>query len=162
MFEGSPAQHLRIVLWHIPSEIQRFATVSWQCVTIHKQPVRSDKWYQEGLRGDGEGHKFLGHFLWRVMLFFCWSRGEGLDFRKDNTPKKPQPTSPIKNVPSLTSSSSSSSSSYNFLLLLPLLLLLHHHHHHHHHQHSNHHHHGFSSSSPSSSSSSYPHHDHHP
>ena len=37
------------------------------------------------------------------MLFFCWSKWEGQDFRKDNTPKKPQPSPahPIKNVPSL-------------------------------------------------------------
>ena len=41
------------------------------------------------------------------MLFFCWSKGEGQDFRKDNTPKKPQlpppsPQPPNKNVPSLS------------------------------------------------------------
>ena len=44
------------------NEIQCFATVLWWCVTTRKQPVRSDQLYQEGLRGDGEGHTFLGIF----------------------------------------------------------------------------------------------------
>ena len=42
-----------------------------------------------GRRG---GSHILGDLLGRVMLCFCLARGEGQDFRKDNTPKKPQPT----------------------------------------------------------------------
>ena len=63
------------------SETQCFATVKWPVVS-------------RGVRGDGEGHTFLGDLLGRVMLCFCWSKGEGQDFRKDNTPPKSQPTPP--------------------------------------------------------------------
>ena len=95
---GALLHKWRIVLWHrLLSEIQRFATVLWQCVTIRKQLVRSD---QVGFRGDGEDHAFSCDLLWRVMLFFCLSKGKGQNFRKDNTLKRPSPPllSPIKNV----------------------------------------------------------------
>ena len=37
---------------------------------------------------DGEaGHTFLGDLLWRVMLFFCWSRGRVRTLEKTIHPK---------------------------------------------------------------------------
>ena len=47
-----------------------------------------------------EGHPLLGDLLWRVMLFFCWSKGEGQE--KTKHPKSPSPPPPIKNVPFLS------------------------------------------------------------
>ena len=62
------------------------------------------------LRKSGEGHAFRyrTHKICKIsnafsaiqgaqsskfpLLFFCLSKGEGQDFRKDNIPQKPQPT----------------------------------------------------------------------
>ena len=67
-----------------------------QCESVSKHPVKSAE--SKVKSGQGKTHTFLCGLLWRVMLFFCWAKGEGQGFRKDNTHRKSQPLPSIKTL----------------------------------------------------------------
>ena len=87
-------------------EISLITKTKWNSVFCHSvvtvriyTQTTGQKWpvVSRMVRRNGKGHPFLGDLLWSVMLFFCWSKGEGQDFRNDNTTKKPQPPPPPPN-----------------------------------------------------------------
>ena len=82
--------------WNIIFKVAETVSMERLCTELHicSQFDSSLLSLHSHFRGDGEGHTFLGDLLWRVMLFFCWSKREGQDFKKDNTPKKTPPQSP--------------------------------------------------------------------